>query len=789
MSEPTELYVNKDINESVTEVEEDEDAFLSHRVFMNHVDQYHALHIADYLTDRVVGTLLGGGEERGEGIEEEEKVSKVQVSTFGLKYEVIGTMRHKFGKQSEDISKIISENDKEEFKKEVMRCGYILYDISQDEAEIPKALETLKFIEEEIDKVKDVGPKTFKKFETSRTFILISNIMTWANTKPIDPDDPETAFTEADYRKRKPHPNYLQHIACEREVILKGRKYKDKLKTYVVCAGITYGFEEQDLFFLFKLAWSNETHLPVFLPGNNIVPLLHVHDLAVIVHYTMEILPKKPQYILAVEQTPCKLRQITKALSKAMGSNRIKDVSKEEAFLYNNMTQSIFDRYTVNLNMEPAVIVDDFGVEFRSDLNLAENMVKIVMEFRDSHNLRPIKVVMHGPPASGKSIIGRKIEEIYGLHFVSVKLMIEELLTDMKNRVDEEIEKKKAREEKGPVEEEEDDEEVEEEEEEYPIEDLLEKIKDIEITMAESENGKLPDDYVIRLLRSFLASNQCQNQGFVLDGFPKTIVQARELFGTEAGGGGEEAGEEEDDEEVSGGARVSILPTHVISLEANDAFLCNRVMQFPEKDVQETHYTEEHMMRRLKMFRANNTEDNTVLNFFDEIEIHPIILNAMDDENTEMSTTLQKTKLLLGSPVGFEASPEDKEQMMLCLEEAARLKEEEQRLEAELIERRAMEEYQFKMEERLRVLSDLQTEEEKILVAEAEPLRNYLMKYVFPTLTTGLLEIARVKPEDPVDYLAEYLFRANPEGKMFDPSYTRQGELLESFLNDAEKDK
>lgn len=95
------------------------------------------------------------------------------------------------------------------------------------------------------------------------------------------------------------------------------------------------------------------------------------------------------------------------------------------------------------------------------------------------------------------------------------------------------------------------------------------------------------------------------------------------------------------------------------------------------------------------------------------------------------------------------------------------------------MEKRAEEIYEAQVEEWSKLLEELQMEEEKLLVAQSEPLRNYLMKFVFPTLTRGLLEVAKIKPTDPVDFLAEYLFKENPEGRMFDPSYTRNGELIE----------
>lgn len=45
----------------------------------------------------------------------------------------------------------------------------------------------------------------------------------------------------------------------------------------------------------------------------------------------------------------------------------------------------------------------------------------------------------------------------------------------------------------------------------------------------------------------------------------------------------------------------------------------------------------------------------------------------------------------------------------------------------------------------------------------ALPTRDYLDATVIPVLMEGLSELARVRPANPVEYLAAYLFRNNPQ--------------------------
>lgn len=322
--------------------------------------------------------------------------------------------------------------------------------------------------------------------------------------------------------------------------------------------------------------------------------------------------------------------------------------------------------------------------------------------------------------------------------------------------------------------EDEEDEEDADEDLQEVINDMTQRLKEIRSAIEDSENGRLPDETIIELLRSKLASNLCQNQGYILDGFPKTEEQVKLLFEMEdLLEKDDEEAEGEDEEE--GERKPNILPQFVIGLEADDDYLCLRLMRKPEREIQGTHYTEERMASRLTEYRNNNTEDNTLLNLFDAIEIHPIMINAETDIQERIINIIVEK---IGEKSGYPLTPEEIEAAIL---EERRLIAEGNRIEGEKqknIEDELVKERRQAMEAWLDITHKVQEQEEQILAAESKPLREYVMKYIFPTLTKGLIEVARIKPDDPIDYLAEYLFRENPEGHMFDPTYVKEAETL-----------
>lgn len=42
-------------------------------------------------------------------------------------------------------------------------------------------------------------------------------------------------------------------------------------------------------------------------------------------------------------------------------------------------------------------------------------------------------------------------------------------------------------------------------------------------------------------------------------------------------------------------------------------------------------------------------------------------------------------------------------------------------------------------------------------------MRQFLMKAIIPVLTEGMIDVYRVGPTDPVDYLADYIYKKSNE--------------------------
>jgi hypothetical protein len=132
------------------------------------------------------------------------------------------------------------------------------------------------------------------------------------------------------------------------------------------------------------------------------------------------------------------------------------------------------------------------------------------------------------------------------------------------------------------------------------------------------------------------------NKGFILDGYPRSKENAKNVFmkkvplPMEEPAEGEEAPEQQYKLEID----ERIAPQYAISFEADDAFLLQKMKELPSERIDGTHWDEAGMGRRLKIYRAANPEDGgeSVKDFFNEIIGYQNVLNV--DASTENSSQM-----------------------------------------------------------------------------------------------------------------------------------------------------
>jgi hypothetical protein len=250
-----------------------------------------------------------------------------------IEYKIYGTMNENF-KILQNV-KILSSK-RNDFAYLVAQCDIVICDISTDRNQLEETKLILDFIESHLD----VGAGF------QMTLILISTIMTWAKTPKIN----DEILTDRNYRKRRPHPCFNQHLLIERRVLNLCKKFQNSIKSFVVCPGIIYGGAEDIFHYIFKKCYFNHPQIEIFAPATNFLPLIHLNDFT---RFITQIIKKSPNenanYFLAVQPDTLTVKEIATIFADAMGGSdmRVQICEKEEIFLMNEDVMTVSSIYRI----------------------------------------------------------------------------------------------------------------------------------------------------------------------------------------------------------------------------------------------------------------------------------------------------------------------------------------------------------------------------------------------------------------------------------------------------------
>lgn len=139
-------------------------------------------------------------------------------------------------------------------------------------------------------------------------------------------------------------------------------------------------------------------------------------------------------------------------------------------------------------------------------------------------------------------------------------------------------------------------------------------------------------DLLIKAYKWRLTQNDCQNRGYILDGFPKDYQNAISVFMKPKPTAEGEPGDPEGPKIID----AEIIPETVIIFEANDDYLKNVIKQLPENQIVGTHYTQEGMERRIAEYRKLNLKDTgnpILIDFFKENKIDTLVIECENKQN------------------------------------------------------------------------------------------------------------------------------------------------------------
>ena len=552
----------------------------------------------------------------------------------------------------------------------------------------------------------------------SRSIVCVSSVQTWGRTAAgrRRGGAAPTILNEGNFTSRKPGPGYSHMKAVESQVM---SLQSGSTRVTVVAAGILYGNGEGPLHSLFEAAWKcAPLGIPAYKGGaGNFIPTIHVQHLA---HATAKIIAAPPaqSYIVAVDEGQTTLKEVMQAVGGTLNAGATGSFLTEEDSDRLLVEDAAMSALQIDLRFD----VSDGGLA-SLDLGdgaicrggIVENIDEVVAQYLEYRDLRPLRVVLLAPPASGAEAYAATLAQKYRLPKIDAASAVSDFLDTFAICSDTATAEDAAG---GDADGESKDGDGTE----------LNACQMLAKEIDESGSGSdLPISQLAQVLRWKLRTPPCQNQGYVLAGVPASFADAVATFCEEPRAAQAPEPDETGDRATMGDVAAAIVPTSVIVFDAPDEWLQLRAEGL-EHDADESVGCT--FADKLSAFRAAHDPENeqTPSSFFEvacKLETLTLSVNAHSEvEIAEMMCTYVENG---GRPYNYY--PAEDESGASTRELAEReLRDKESQLSAV---RNATAAAQARQEERaaddMRRLDDVERREAELLETRSLPLRNYLM--------------------------------------------------------------
>ena len=681
-------------------------------------------------------------------------------------------------KQKEEEEKKKSEEKPEEEKKEEDE------EEKQDEENPEEEGEEKKRIYKRVIKVKIIKPKIYKR----------------------------VGFREKDYKQRIPIEFYKRFK--EYEDYLLDLKFEN-LSIFIICAGIPYGGCETTFNYFFKSAWlQNPIELPYYNEGNNLIPTIHIKDLARMVRRIADNKAEFP-YIFAFDKTKdTSLKNIISSISRNIGSGKtvsvpydkdlIKNIALKEEDFFIDKEKYEKNKLVMNITKHELTWTRFLGIDvmLRKSKYLGEDYEWYCKE----------GIPNNCPKLLKEFCSYRKISKFYNIPIINFELIMEKLNQNISE-----------------------DEEVKYMNEKYYK--LKERIDFLEANpdYKNEANELLYDknEILYECLKYLLKSNAAVNRGYVLEGMPVNMDEINRIYyykkemkpnpDEEEEKPPEEEELEEEEEEKKDEEKNEEEKKEEENKENEEEKDEEKKEEGEEeeekKDEEEENKENEENKDEEKKEEEKNPEENEespdgegkkkkkkkkkkkikpkkyktkfektllpesvislskidkktsdvdvsfweVEQFYQENQIEIMNLVYEDEEKDDPEETFEMMRIYIernGRPFNyFKLKDSDINVNRINYVENKkndidnRIQKEEKEKQEKIDEEESL--YWKKMEERI---ESIKKDKSQLEENQKVPTRKFLLVNIMPTLTKGLLEVCKINPIDPIDYLADFLF-------------------------------